>query len=207
MRIRLLLPLLCALAMASPPARATTVVPPNFAELVNDADAIYRGRVADVQSRRVPRPDGGGTVIKTFVTFTVDKVLKGAARSDIVLEFLGGTVDGQSLTVTGMPKFAVGTQDIVFVQKNGFQFCPLVAVMHGRYRVLRDESAARDYIARDNGAPLTDVGEVELPMSQLPATVGAAIASSARARALTPAAFEASIASEVQRPTLRARPN
>jgi hypothetical protein len=75
--------------------------------------------------------------------------------------------------------------------------------MHGRYKVLRDEAAAREFVARDNGAPLTDVAEVELPMNQLPAQLRAASA----ARALTPAAFEASIASEVQRPTLRGKIN
>jgi hypothetical protein len=207
MPIRSLFLLLSALAILSPAARATSVVAPSFPELVNEADAIYRGRVTAVQARRVERADGGGQVIKTFVTVAVDKVLKGPAQKEVVLEFLGGTLGGESLLVTGMPKFNVGEQEFVFVQKNGVQFCPLVAVMHGRYRVLRDESAARDYVARDNGAPLTDTAEVEFPLAQLPAQIAAATASAAKARALAPAAFEASIASEVQRPTLRARLN
>jgi hypothetical protein len=203
MRIRLLFLLLFALA---PLARATSVVPPSFAELVHEADAIYRGRVTAVAPRRVELPDGG-SVIKTFVTVTVERTLKGPAKSDVVLEFLGGTLGEESLVVSGMPKFNPGDREIVFVQKNGVQFCPLVALMHGRYRVLRDEAAARDYIARDNRVPLTDVADVELPMHQVPAALRAASAAAASARALTPAAFEASIVSEIQRPTPRARPN
>ncbi len=206
MQFRPIVLLLSVLALLSPAVRATSVVPPSFPELVNEADAIYRGRVTAIESRQTPRPDGG-TVIKTFVTFAIDKVLKGGAKTEVVLEFLGGTVGGESLEISGMPKFKLGAQEYVFVQKNGIQFCPLVGVMHGRYRLLRDEAAARDYVARDNGAPLTDVAEVEFPMNQLPASVAAANASTLKARALTPAAFEASVSSEVQRPTLRARPN
>lgn len=203
MPIRLPFLLLGALALLVPALRATSVVPPTFPELVNEADAIYRGRVTAVEARRVARADGNGDVIKTFVTVAVDKVLKGAAQKDVTLEFLGGTVGDETLTVSGMPKFTVGAQEFVFVQKNGLQFCPLVAVMHGRYKVLRDEAAAREFVARDNGVPLTDVAEVQLPLNQMPAGIRAA----AVARALTPAAFETSIVSEVQRPTLRGKIN
>ena len=203
MQFRFPLLLMGALAMLAPALRATSVVPPTFPELVQEADAIYRGRVTSVQPRRVERLDGNGSVIKTFVTVTINKVLKGPAQKEIVLEFLGGTIGDESMTVSGMPKFNPGADEFVFVQKNGVQFCPLVAVMHGRYKVLRDEAAAREFVARDNGAPLTDVAEVELPMSQLPAQVRAATVP----RALSPTAFEASIVSEVQRPTPRAKLN
>lgn len=190
-----------------PAARATSVIPPSFAELVSESDAIYRGRVTAVQARRVERADGEGSVIKTFVTFAVERVLKGLEQREVTLEFLGGTVGEETMTVSGMPKFNVGAREIVFVQKNGIQFCPLVALAHGRYRVLRDEATAREHIARDNGLPLTNVAEVELPIATLPDPVRAASAASASARALTPDAFEASITSEVQRPTPRQRTN
>ena len=203
MQIRLPLLLACALTALLPAVRATSVVPPSFPELVHEADAIYRGRVTAVEARRVARPDGNGSVIKTFVSVAVDKVLKGAAQKDVTLEFLGGTIGDETLAVSGMPKFSVGADEYVFVQRNGVQFCPLVAVMHGRYKIMRDAVQAREFVARDNGTPLTDVAEVELPMSQLPAAVRTATA----ARGLAPAAFEASIVSEVQRPTVRAKLN
>jgi hypothetical protein len=199
-------PFLFILCFALWPAlRATSVVPPNFTELVGEADAIYRGRVTSVQSRRVERTDGDGSVIKTFVTFAVERVLKGPEQKEVTLEFLGGTVGEETMTVSGMPKFNLGAREIVFVQKNGVQFCPLVGLMHGRYRVLRDETTAREHIARDNGVPLTDTSEVELPIVMLPGPVRAASGAAASARALSTEAFEASIATEVSRPTPRAR--
>jgi hypothetical protein len=193
------------LMLLLPLARGTSVIPPSFAELVGDADAIYRGRVAAVESRWVAQSDGQGNVIKTFVTLAVERVLKGGERATVTLEFLGGTVGTDSMSVSGMPTFKVGEREIVFVQKNGVQFCPLVALMHGRYRVLKDDVTAREHVARDDGLPLTAVAEVESPMVTLPEPVRAATAASARARALTPDAFEASIRSEVQRPTPRVR--
>jgi len=205
MRFRFLL-FLVTLGLA-PGVRATSVVPPSFPELVAEADAIYRGRVTAVQARRVDRPDGEGTVIKTFVTLVVERVLKGPERNDVTLEFLGGTVGEETMSVSGMPKFNLGAREIVFVQKNGVQFCPLVGLMHGRYRVVRDEATAREHVARDNGAPLTDTSEVEMPIATLPGPVRAATAANASANALTPAAFESSITNEVQRPTPRLRSN
>lgn len=197
---------LLLLALA-PCVQATSVVPPSFPELVGEADAIYRGRVSAIQAKRVAPPNGEGSVIKTFVTFTIERVLKGPERKEVTLEFLGGTVGDETITVSGMPKFNLGAREIVFVQKNGQQFCPLVGLMHGRYRVLRDEATAREHIARDNGAPLTNTSEVELPITTLPAPVRAASAATSAALALTPEAFESSITTEVQRPTPRARSN
>lgn len=195
MPIRHLLALLACLAGM---ARATSVIPPSFPELVAEAEAIYRGSVTASEARRVAAPDGT-SVIKTFVTFAVDRVLKGTARDQVVLEFLGGTVGDETLTISGVPTFNLGDREIVFVRRNGQVFCPLVGVMHGRYRVLRDEGERRDFVARENRAPLTEVADVALPMTEVPAALRAA----ARARALAPADFEARIATEVRQPTPR----
>ena len=200
-----LLPILLFLAVSTL-ARATSVIPPSFPELVSEADAIYRGRVTDLEARRATAPDGT-SIIKTYVTVAIDRTLKGAARGAITLEFLGGTIGDESMVVTGMPKFNLGAAEYVFVQRNGVQFCPLVAMGHGRYRILRDPATARDHLVRDNGVPLTDLAEIAVPLNTLPAPVRAAGASSAVARALAPADFEAGIVSEVLRPTVRARDN
>lgn len=202
MRIRpsfLLLAAACALA---PLARATSVVPPNFPELVAEADAIYRGRVTDIQARRVAAANGQ-SVIKTFVTITVDRTLKGPEQANVTLEFLGGTIGDEILEVSGMPKYTVGERGIVFVQGNGRQFCPVVRLGHGSYRVRRDERSGREFVERQNRAPLNDVSEVELPLARNP-VLAARAAEPDLSRALTPAAFEAAIVREVQTPTREA---
>jgi hypothetical protein len=187
-------------------ARATTVIPPTWPELVQEADAIYRGTVTAVAARRVAAPDGSN-VVKTYVTLAIDRTLKGPARAELVLEFLGGTADGLKLLVSGMPRFVVGATDYVFVQRNGVQFCPLVAMKHGRYRVQRDVATSREWVTRDNGTPLADLAQVALPMNALPAPVAAAAAATSRDTSLTAGAFETAILGEVQRASSGLRAN
>jgi hypothetical protein len=198
MRFRFVFLLLLLLV---PTARATTVVPPDFEELVAEADSIHRGRVTAVEARRV-QSSTGASVIKTYVTFSVDRTLKGQPQKEIVLEFLGGTIGDETLEVGGMPHFTVGAREILFVQKNGVQFCPLVRLTHGRYRVERDDASGRDYVARENRVPLTDVAEVQSPMRE--AADGARATRSGVDRALSPDAFETRIVNEARRPR---RPN
>lgn len=188
--------LLAATFALAPGVRATSVIPPNFPELVAEADAIYRGRVTDIQARRVEAANGQ-SVIKTFVTIAVDKVMKGPEQPAVTLEFLGGTIGDETLEVSGVPRYTVGERGIVFVQRNGQQFCPVVRLGHGTYRVKRDERSGRDFVERHNRAPLHDVSEVEMPLAAGPHIA----AQSDPASALTPAAFEAAIAREVQTPT------
>ena len=180
-------------------ARATSVIPPTFPELVAEAEAIVRGRVTDIAVRRSSAPDGT-PVIKTHVTFSVERTLKGPERASVTLELLGGTIGDESLVVTGLPRFELGSTDYLFVERNGVQFCPLVAVRHGRYRLLR-EAGGREFVARDNAVPLTDVTQVVLPLAALPDV----LRSASVAGALTPSAFEAAVIAELARTIPAAR--
>lgn len=179
-------------------ARATTVVPPSFPELVAEAQVIARAKVTAVEPRWATTAEGR-RVIKTHVTFAVMKTLKGAPQDSLTLEFLGGELDGQGMRVEGMPRFAVGDIEIVFVAGNRVRFCPLVGLMHGRYRVLTDPTTARDYVARNDRVPLQRIDDVQLPQNQTPGPLRLAQA----AAALSPDAFENQIAAEVSR---RAQP-
>jgi hypothetical protein len=179
--------------------RATSVVAPSFPELVAEAETIARARVAATECRWVTTPQG--RVIKTYVTLTVLKTLKGSPQATLTLELLGGELDGEGMRVEGMPTFAVGAEEIVFVAGNRIRFCPLVAMMHGRYRVLTDPSTARTYIARNDRVPLEREDDVQLPQRQ---TAGGPARRMARiADALSPEAFEEKIAAEISR---RAQP-
>ncbi|MFM8338028.1 MAG: hypothetical protein ACKODK_20935 [Opitutaceae bacterium] len=180
-------------------ARATSVIPPTFPELVAEAEAIVRGRVTEIAVRRSSAPDGT-PVIKTHVTFAVERTLKGPERASVTLELLGGTIGDESLVVTGLPRFELGSTDYLFVERNGVQFCPLVAVRHGRYRLLR-EAGGREFVARDNAVPLTDVTQVVLPLAALPDV----LRSASVAGALTPSAFEAAVIAELARTIPAAR--
>ena len=104
--------------------------------------------------------------------------------------------DGETMRVSGMPRFTVGQKDIVFLSDTrGVQFSPLVGLMHGRYRVQTDAATSRDYIARDDGAPLETEADVQLPQAaNSPANRLKSVA-----RALSPSDFESRISAEVAR--------
>lgn len=192
-----LLPLFSFLVFTSGAAlRATTVIAPTFNELVAESEVIARVEVTAVRPTWVESPQG--RIIKTFVSFRVVRALKGTPAAELTLPFLGGELDGETMRVSGMPRFTIGQKDIVFLSDTrGVQFSPLVGLMHGRYRVQTDAATSRDYIARDDGAPLESEADVQLPQAaNSPANRLKSVS-----RALSPADFESRISAEVNRHT------
>jgi hypothetical protein len=173
------------------PCRGTTVVAPTFAELVDEAQTIVRARVIELHSAWADSPQG--RVIKTHVTFRIEKQLKGGATPELTLSFLGGELDGQGMRVAGMPQFTVGQTEILFIAGNGVRFCPLVAMMHGRYHVQTDAATGREYMARNDGIPLLSEHDVQLPQDGNPLERPLKPVSAA----LSPAAFEQRIVSQI----------
>lgn len=179
-------------ASAAVALHATSVRPPAFDELVNGADYVVRARVTAVESYATPRA-GGRPRLHTRVSLEVTETIAGTAPSPLVLTLLGGKVGDLEMRVEGVPEFKVGDEDVLFVHGNGRNFFPLYAVMHGRYRIKRDD-AGREFVARSNEVPLADVAEVALPMTE----GGAALLQKkfkARSAALTPADFAAQVRS------------
>lgn len=165
---------------------ATTVEPPAFGALVNDSDCIVRAVTRAVTSEKRPGPNGPR--IRTRVELEVLEVVAGTAPARLTLDFLGGEVNGERLIVSGSPRFRVGDEDILFVSGNGRSFCPLYAMMHGRYAVATDSDTGRRYVVRSDGMPLRDTAQISSPMEEhRPAD--AAARSAAVATALEPAEF------------------
>lgn len=193
MRVRLLLGVLVAGLAVLQTALATTVIPPTFQELVSRAQAIVRAEVVGIRCERVPY--GNGSVIHTYVTLEVIKVLKGSADATIELRLLGGTVGEDTMKVEGMPDFAVGDRSVLFIENNGTQWCPLVGIMHGRYRVQRRASDGAEVVLRDNGRPLGSPTEVHLPLAHGVSTDR--LVEPGGSSAMTLADFEWSIQTEI----------
>ena len=148
---------LCAVFALSS-THATTVIPPSFDELVDQAQLIFQGTVTETQSQWAG--EGASRRIVTYVTFKVEEAIKGEPGETYTLRMLGGTVDGQTMEVTDSPKFKVGDRDIVFVENNGSQFIPLVGIMHGRFRVQQDKATGREVVTSNAGQPVKDVAEL-----------------------------------------------
>jgi hypothetical protein len=137
--------------------RATTVIPPTFDQLVNDAELIFQGTVT--ASRSLWIGAGAERCIVTDVTFRIEDAIKGAPGKSYTIQMLGGTVDGETIEVNDAPKFKVGDRDILFVEHNGNQFVPLVGIMHGRFH-LQTDSRGRETVTKEGGAPLAHVEQL-----------------------------------------------
>jgi hypothetical protein len=171
--------LLACLALTLSAVRATTVIPPSFDQLVNQAEMIFQGTVTDLRPQWMG--EGAERHIVTFVTFKIDDPIKGALNQSYTIRMFGGTLDGQTMEVTDSPRFKIGDRDILFVENNGTQFIPLVGIMHGRFRI-QTEASGRECIAKDTGAPVSD-----------PAKLGLDEKAAATGQALSTAEFKAAI--------------
>ena len=186
--------------LLTPAAHALSVIAPTFPQLVAAADTIARGTVTAIRSEEFDSPQGRG--VRTLVTLHLERTLKGTPAETVTLTLLGGTVGKRTLRVVGLPAFTVGQRQVVFFANNGSVLCPLVAAGHGRYHVLTDPTTQRDYVTRDNLAPLASTDEIALPLAA-PAVATLTARLTAPADALTLAAFETQITAALEAPAAR----
>jgi hypothetical protein len=151
---------IAALAM-TPSATGTTVKPPEFADLVNQSDYIVR---AVVKSVICEYATPGSRKIVTLVELEVKEVVAGTPPQPLVLRMMGGKIGDEEMILEGAPQFKVGEESILFVQGNGRQIYPLVAMMHGLYAIRR-ETDGSEIVTRSNHQPLHDTAEVALPLT------------------------------------------
>ncbi|MBL9187656.1 MAG: hypothetical protein JNK23_09275 [Opitutaceae bacterium] len=160
-----LLRLALMIACLAGAARATTVIPPTFDELVRESELIFRGRVTAVKSGWSQA--GEKPRIATWVTFAVERTLRGTApESSITLEFVGGTVGEHRLEVAGWPSFEVGDRGVFFVENRQARMCPLVRLRHGRYRVVDGGSGAAERVVRDDYTAVEATNDRAQPMAE-----------------------------------------
>src|SRR5437764_98417 len=162
---------LSVISLLLPAARATTVIPPTFDELVTQAEMIFEGTVTGTRSEWTG--EGSNRHIVTYVTFKIEDAIKGTVGAEYTIRMFGGTVGDQTIEVTDAPKFKMGDRDILFVEHNGSQFIPLVGIMHGRFHVQADATGAHEKIAKDNGATVADAAK--LGQDEVAAVTGAAM--------------------------------
>src|SRR2546423_13624382 len=149
--------LLSLISFALPAARATTVIPPTFDELVTKAETIFEGTVTGLRSEWTG--EGSNRHIVTYVSFKVEDAIKGAPGANYTIRMFGGTVDGHTIEVSDAPRFKVGDRDILFVENNGTQFIPLVGIMHGRFRVQADENGGEGKNAEEKSGARGDAAK------------------------------------------------
>jgi hypothetical protein len=182
---------------AAQPAIATSVVPPEFSELVNESSYIVRAVVKSVTAEERTNAQGYRKIYSR-VELEVKEVVAGRPPSPLVLEVLGGRVGDRELAIVGAPKFVVGEESILFVQNNGRQVYPLVRMMHGMYRIEKEPTRGRPQMVRSDGQPLRDVRDVSAPFHG----TTAAATGDASTPGLSPEDFIRKIRAAVTKPEL-----
>ena len=114
-------------------ASATTIQKLTFEQLSSGAELIFEGRVLASQTSW----NGSKTEIATEVTFEVVEVLSGDLQTgQLVLRFLGGTVDGHTMRVQATRYPEVGEQGVYFVESITRKMVnPLLGWTQGHFKI------------------------------------------------------------------------
>ena len=120
---------------------AATIQAIGTSELLSDSRLIFHGRVLE----RWSEPGDVGDAIVTKVTFEIADLIKGEHPSDvIVLQFLGGTLNGLTMQIAGSNVPKVGEEGIYFLEDPGRTFInPIYGWTQGHYVVAPEDGAVR----------------------------------------------------------------
>lgn len=173
-------------SLFAPSSSATTVIAPEFDQLVNRSDYVVRAKVLSSESEL--RISGERRRIFTKVELEVLEVIAGEPPQTLVLEFLGGRIGDEELRVSGMPRLKVGSESILFIKDNGRVLCPIYAMNHGFYPVEEEPETKRRYVSRGDKVPLESVAEVAKALTA-GADMDAPQLRRKRSRAFTPDEF------------------
>jgi len=137
---------------------ATQVVPRNLNETVRQADAIVLGTITGKQSRW---RDLSRRWMETDYTLSVEEVLYAPPKGEsigrsLVLTFWGGTLDGQTQTISDMRLPLMGERLVVMLRpgwRNG-GFSPLVGFNEGLFSVSSEVRGGPALVHDHNGQTL-----------------------------------------------------
>lgn len=132
---------LLTMPLAVPAAHATTVLKVDVKDMTAIAEWVVRARVVAVDNV-VATEDGRGPF--TDVRVAVDEVYHGPTVAsgdkpprELVMRLMGGKMDGGlAMKVPGMPRFTVGDEAVLFLERTGQGFIPC-GLEQGVWRVLK----------------------------------------------------------------------
>ncbi len=123
--------LVLALVLAAPTARALTVLPATFEELVRESASVVHGRVRAVHAAWT----ADRHTIQSTITLDVIDAFKGTATETATFVVPGGEAGGRILVVPGAPVFRAGDEVVVFLRGRAPAIPQPVGLSLGVYRV------------------------------------------------------------------------
>ncbi|MBN8610783.1 MAG: hypothetical protein J0L92_09380 [Deltaproteobacteria bacterium] len=131
-------------------ARATVMVEVPFDRLAREADVIVHGRVLRTGSRLVM--DGSGAMPHTLTELDVFEPIKGEPGARIVIDELGGEVQGHGTWIEGTPRFRRGEECIVFLRALPDGSFRTYAMAQGHFEVRPGVTGVAPTVVRDTSA-------------------------------------------------------
>lgn len=129
-----------------PFANATTLARLSLDQLASGSDAVARVHIVSEESR------WEGSSIWTLATATVVESMKGDLPSEIVIRVPGGRVGHLISTVEGTPKFHVGDDAVVFLQRSPAGDFSVAGWVEGTFRILLDPRSGNETVTQDSAA-------------------------------------------------------
>jgi hypothetical protein len=143
--IRLLLLLVAAFGATGTGAEAGTVRPMSLEQMTERADMIFTGRVAGKRAEW----NAERTRIYTYVTFEVDRYLKGGTESGVAtVRLLGGQVGRYLVQLPGTPQFTIGEEVLLFCAGQQARIPSVLGLSLGKFTITNSANGER-IIKRD----------------------------------------------------------
>lgn len=134
------LAILGAVAISRPPVEASTVVAMNLEQMTDRADLIFTGRVIGTRAEW----NAQRTRIYTYVTFQVDRYLKGGSDAEVAtIRLLGGRVGPYIAVLPGTPQFGMGEDVLLFAAGSGARVPTVLGLSLGKFSITTDGSGER----------------------------------------------------------------
>lgn len=128
-------------------AAATVMVEVAIEDMARDAEAIVVGRVLSSEVRVVVDPIRGAEP-HTFTEIRVREWISGPGGATVVIDELGGEIQGRGLAISGTPVYRPGEEVIVFLERADGRF-RTYAMAQGRFEIRRGVGGVPDHVLRD----------------------------------------------------------
>ncbi len=185
MRIRVQILLALAVLPVGPALQATTLARLSLDQLAAAADNVARVRCVSSESRW----ENGA--IWTVATFDVVETMKGNLPAQVKVSLPGGRVGHLTATVDGTPRFDVGGEAILFLERSRLGNFTVAGWIEGTFRISQDPRNHRESVTQDSSSfsvfdPATrsflTEGIRQMPVQEFRARVFTAIARQQRKR-------------------------
>jgi len=114
------------------PTESTVMLYKNLKDLANESSLIVKGIVIDIQCKWNPEH----TLIISYITIAVKEQYKGLQyKQTVIIEQIGGELDGFFTRVVGAPEFKVGEEVVLFLEPSENDFYHVHGMFQGKYKI------------------------------------------------------------------------